>query len=121
MMIEKAKEYAEKVVAGKEITTKEVIIQCQWFLRDLEKQHEDDFKFYFDVEEVEKIEAILHLLNFATGLGVIGKTIAEGLEGFQAFFLVNIFGWRFKSDPEKYRYRDVTLFIPRKNAKVLAC
>lgn len=121
MIIEKAKEYAERVVAGKEITTKEVIIQCRWFLRDLEKQYDDDFKYYFDVEEVERIEGLLQLLNFATGLGVIGKSIAEGLEGFQAFFLVNIFGWRFKDNPEKYRYRDVTLFIPRKNAKTFIC
>lgn len=121
MMIEKAKQYAERVVAGKEITTKEVIIQCNWFLRDLEKQNDDDFEYYFDESEVEKIEGLLQLLNFATGLGVVGKTIAEGLELFQAFFLVNIFGWRFKSDPEKYRYRDVTLFIPRKNAKTFIC
>jgi len=30
---------------------------------------------------------------------------------------VNIFGWRLKADPEKFRYKDVTLFIPRKNGK----
>ncbi len=121
MILEKAIRYAEKVVAGKEITTKEVIIQCNWFLRDLKKQEDDEFAYYFDEEEVEKIEGILALLNFATGLGVIGKTILDGLEGFQAFFLVNIFGWRFKANPEKYRYRDVTLFIPRKNAKTFIC
>lgn len=121
MMFEKAIQYAERVVAGKEITTKEVIIQCKWFLMDLEKQENDDFLYYFDQEELEKIENILALLNFATGLGVIGKSILEGLEGFQAFFLVNIFGWRFKDNPEKYRYRDVTLFIPRKNAKTFIC
>nr|WP_280518599.1 terminase TerL endonuclease subunit [Lederbergia wuyishanensis] len=61
------------------------------------------------------------MLNFATGLGVIGKPVLKGLEDFQAFFLVNIFGWRFKDDPKKYRYRDVTLFIPRKNAKTFIC
>lgn len=120
-LIEKAIRYANDVVAGKEITTKEVIIQCKWFLRDLEKQNNDDFAYYFDTEEVGKIEGILALLNFATGLGVIGKSILEGLENFQAFFLVNIFGWRFKTDREKYRYRDVTLFIPRKNAKTFIC
>jgi len=103
MIFEKAVKYAERVVKGKEITTKEVIIQCNWFLKDLEKQYEDDFDYYFDMEEIEKIEGLLELLNFATGLGVAGKTILEGLEGFQAFFLVNIFGWRFKNDKEKFR------------------
>jgi phage terminase large subunit-like protein len=121
VIFEKAKHYAEKVASGKEITTKEVIIQCKWFLKDLERQNNDDFPFYFDEGEVEQIEGILTLLNFATGLGIVGKSILEGLEGFQAFFLVNIFGWRFKENPEKYRYRDVTLFIPRKNAKTFIC
>lgn len=121
ILFEKAVDYAQRVVKGKEITTKEVIIQCNWFLRDLEKQENEDFTYYFDEEAIETIEGILQLLYFATGLGVAGKTILDGLEGFQAFFLVNIFGWRFKEDPEKYRYRDVTLFIPRKNAKTFIC
>lgn len=120
-MIDKAIRYAKRVIAGKEITTKEVIIQCKWFLIDLEKQKEENFKYYFDNAEIEKIEGILKLLNFATGLGVIGKSILEGLEDFQAFFLVNIFGWRFKDNPQKFRYRDVVLFIPRKNAKTFIC
>ena len=121
MIFEKAVKYAERVVKGKEITTKEVIIQCNLFLRDLKKQESEEFDYYFDEDAVSKIEGILALLSFATGLGVIGKTILDGLEGFQAFFLVNIFGWRFKDDPEKFRYRDVTLFIPRKNAKTFIC
>src|SRR5690606_13055766 len=109
ILMDKAIRYAEKVVAGKEITTKKVIIQCKWFLLDLERQEKEDFKYYFDEEAIETIEGILHLLNFATGLGVVGKPIIHGLELFQAFFIVNIFGWRFKDDPEKFRYRDVTL------------
>lgn len=121
LLIEKATRYAERVVAGKEITTKEVIIQCNWFLRDLKRQENDDFEFYFDEEALTTVEGILQLLNFATGLNVTGKTILEGLEDFQAFFIANIFGWRFKDDPEKFRYRDVILFIPRKNAKTFIC
>ncbi len=121
MILEKAIQYAQDVVSKKEITTKEVYTQCKWFLRDLEEQHLDDFPYYFDEAEVQKIEGILSLLNFATGLGVIGKSVLDGLAGFQAFFLVNIFGWRFKADKEKYRYRDVTLFIPRKNTKTFIC
>ena len=59
----------------------------------------------------------MKLLNFATGLGIVGKSIYEGLEDFQAFFIANIFGWRYKSDSRKFRYREVDLFIPRKNSK----
>ncbi|CAM5269544.1 hypothetical protein LSPH24S_01056 [Lysinibacillus sphaericus] len=46
MIFEKAVKYVEKVVKGKEITTKEVIVQCNWFLRDLEKQYEVLFYLY---------------------------------------------------------------------------
>lgn len=117
IILEKAMRYAHDVIEGKEVTTPEVKVQCQWFLRDLEKQHDKDFPFYFDKEEIEIVEGIFDLLSFATGIDIIGETITNGLVGFQSFFIVNIFGWRFKEDPSKYRYRDVVLFIPRKNSK----
>ncbi len=120
-MLKKAIRYANQVVSGVEITTKEVKRQCKWFLRDLKKQEAEGYPYYLDTNEINKIQGIFSLLFFATGLGVIGKSILEGLEDFQAFFLVNIFGWRFKDNKEKYRYRDVVLFIPRKNAKTFIC
>lgn len=117
MLLEKAKQYAEDCISGKEITTFEVKTQCKWFLEDLEKQNNDYYPYYFDTKVVKIIEGLLKLLNFATGLNVIGKSIYDGLENFQAFFISNIFGWRYKTDSKKYRYREVDLFIPRKNTK----
>jgi phage terminase large subunit-like protein len=119
-LVDRAKRYANDVISGKEITTKEVRKQCKWFLRDLGKQKKEDYPYYMDEEQLEVVEGILKLLNFATGLNVVGQSIFEGLVDFQAFFIANIFGWRFKDNPEKFRYRDVILFIPRKNARVLA-
>lgn len=117
MLLEKAKKYANDCISGKEITTFEVQTQCKWFLEDLEKQSNDYYPYYFDTKVIGIIEGILKLLNFATGLNVIGKSIYDGLENFQAFFIANIFGWRYKTDSKKYRYREVDLFIPRKNTK----
>lgn len=117
MLLEKAKRYAENCISGKEITTFEVKKQCEWCLEDLEKQNNDYYPYYFDTKQTEIIEGVLKLLNFATGLGIVGKSIYEGLEDFQAFFIANIFGWRYKSDSRKFRYREVDLFIPRKNSK----
>jgi phage terminase large subunit-like protein len=117
MLFEMAAQYANDVLDGKEIANKYVKKQCEIFLGDLERQHDESFAYYVDLDEITKVEGVLSLLNFATGLGVIGKNVLEGLVGFQAFFLCNIFGWRFKANPEKYRYRDVTLFICRKNSK----
>lgn len=116
MLFEQAMEYAEAVLSGEEVTTKYVKKQCQWFIDDIYNKDED-FPYYFDLEAIEKVEGILRLLNFATGLGVVGMSVLDGLVGFQSFFLANCFGWKFKDNPEKHRYRDITLFIPRKNSK----
>lgn len=121
MLYEKALQYANDVISGKEPTTFEVKKQCEWFLRDLQRQKNDSYPYYFDLEVSVKIENLLKLMNFATGIGVIGVSIYEGLENFQAFFLANIFCWRYKTDKDKFRYREATLFIPRKNAKTFIC
>lgn len=121
MLFEKAKKYAEDVLSGKEIATFEVKKQCQWFLRDLALQEKEEYPYYLDLGFLTKVEGIFKLLNFATGINVVGKSIYQGIVPFQAFFIANIFGWRFKTDNKKYRYRDVTLFIPRKNSKTFLC
>ena len=116
MLIERALLYANMVVAGDELTTWEVRKQCEIFLNDY--NNEDD-TYYFDVDEVKIIEDLLSVMNFATGIGCIGKSILEGLHGFQCFFIVNIFGFRHKNNPKKFKHPDVPLFIPRKNAQIL--
>ena len=118
MLLEKARQYATDCINGNEITTFEVKTQCEWFLEDLEKQKNESYPYYFGIKEIKIIEGILELLNYATGLNdIVGKNILEGLENFQAFFIANIFGWRYKTDSKKYRYREVILFIARKNTK----
>lgn len=117
MLFGMATKYANDVLDGKEVANKYIKKQCNIFLNDLERQHNDDFAYYMDLEQLEVVEGILGLLNFATGIGVKDKTILEGLVGFQAFFFVNVFGFRFKSNPDKFKNRDITLFICRKNGK----
>lgn len=121
MLYENAARYAEHVLDGKELATPEVEKQCEWFFRDLQRQKNSDYPYYFDMGIAEKMENLLKLMNFATGIGMAGKSIYEGLEDFQSFFFSNIFCWRYKTEKEKYRYREVVLFIPRKNAKTFAC
>lgn len=117
LLLKKAIQYAEDVVEGKETTTWEVKVQCKIFLDDYNnRQHEDKFKFYFDTDKIIIINNLLKLFNFATGF-VAGKQVLKHLANFQCFFIANVFGWRFKNRPEKFRYDDNTLFIARKNAK----
>lgn len=117
ILLERSIQYAKDVVEGKEITTWEVEAQCKIFINDYNnRQYKDDFNFYFDEEQLEIVNNLLKLINFATGF-VAGKQVLENLTPFQCFFIANIFGWRFKDRPEKFRYDDNTLFIARKNAK----
>jgi phage terminase large subunit-like protein len=117
ILLDKALKYCIDVIEGREITTIEVRLQCSIFIQDYyERQYQDDFEFYFDEKKLKKVNNLLKLFNYATGF-VAGKQVLEGLQGFQALFLCAIFGWRYKKNKKKFRYRDVILFIPRKNAK----
>ena len=117
ILLDRALEYAKNVIEGKEITTWEVQKQCTWFINDYyERQYNEDFEFYFDEKKLKIVNNLLKLINFATGF-VAGEQVLKNLAPFQCFFIANIFGWRFKDKPYKFRYNDVTLFIARKNSK----
>lgn len=117
IILDKALKYCEDVMSGNEITTNEVKQQCKIFLDDYNiNQYKEDFEFKFNKKKLKLINTLLKLFNYATGF-VAGKTVLENLEGFQALFICAVFGWRYKNNSKKFRYRDVILFIPRKNAK----
>jgi phage terminase large subunit-like protein len=117
ILLDKALEYAKDVVEGRELTTIEVKLQCSIFIQDYyERQYEDDFEFYFDEKKIKRINNLLKLFNYATGF-VAGKQVLKGLSGFQALLIAAQFGWRYKTNKKKFRYRDLVLFTPRKNAK----
>lgn len=117
MLLEKAIKYVEDVVNGQELTTQEVKKQCEWFLDEYNnRQHKDDFPFILGEKVCKKIDGLLKLINFGDGI-FAGESVYEHIAGFQCFALVNIFGWRYKDNTKKYRYRDITIFIPRKEAK----
>lgn len=121
ILLDNAIKYAEDCISGKEITTDEVIKQCEIFLNDYRnRQYQESFEYYFDEKKLEKVEKIISLMRFATGfLG--GKSILPNLATFQCFLIANIFGWRFKNNENRFRYREAMLFISRKNAKGTVC
>ena len=117
ILLDKALKYVDDVLSGKEITTDEVKKQCQIFHDDYYiNQFKDDFEFKFNKKKLKLINNLLKLFNYATGF-VAGKQVLENLANFQAFFITAVFGWRYKNNSKKFRYRDIVLFIPRKNAK----
>ena len=116
LLLDRAMQYAEDVVSGKEITTKEVMQQCAVFLADYARKDDADWPYYFEEKELLKINNLLKLFNYATGF-VAGEQVLEHLAPFQCFLLTNIFAWRFRDNPRKFKHNDVTLFIARKNSK----
>lgn len=115
---QQALQYCLDVVNGVELAPPEVIAQCQWTLDEIKEQHNDDFPYFIDHDMIQFVEDILSLLNFATGIdNVIGERVIDKLHGYQAYFFYSVFGWKYKNNPKKYRWRDICLFIPRKNAK----
>lgn len=117
ILLDKALKYCNDVIQGREITTIEVGLQCSIFIQDYyDRQYNEDFEFYFDEKKLKKINNLLKLFNYATGF-IAGKQVLKGLSGFQALLISALFGWRYKNNKKKFRYRDLVLFIPRKNAK----
>lgn len=105
-------QYALDVVAGKIIAGDYVRLACQRHLDDLEKAKAAPYKYYFDIEESEKI------INFGEEL-----TIAEGagdekvtLYPFQCFILGSLNGWRTKEGGNR-RFRTSYVQLGRQNGK----
>lgn len=121
VLLSNAIKYAEDCIAGREVTTWEVKKQCEKFLNDYKnRQYNEEFSYYFDENKLEKVEKIISLMRFATGF-FGGKPILNHLATFQCFLIANIFGWRFKSNSDRFRYREAMLYISRKNAKGTLC
>lgn len=105
-------QYALDVVSGKIVVGKYVRLACQRHLDDIEKSKAAPYKYYFDVEQSERI------IDFAEEL-----YIAEGEEceqvtayPFQCFILGSINGWRTKEKGYR-RFRTSYVQLGRQNGK----
>lgn len=112
-------QYAKDVIDGIEITTWEVKRQCEIFFEDMEKQKEESYPYYFDMDALERIESLLWLFRLATGANddIVGALFMDCIAPFQAFLITNVFAWRFKNRPKKFKNRFICLYMARKNAK----
>lgn len=105
-------EYARNVLAGKINAGDLVKLACQRHLDDLEKAKSAPYRYYFDVEQAERI------IDFAETL-----VIAEGEEQeqvecfpFQCFILGSLNGWRTKAG-QRRRFRTSYIQLGRQNGK----
>ncbi|WP_308789440.1 terminase large subunit domain-containing protein [Peribacillus sp. AS_2] len=117
-MKQRAIQYAEDVLSGKEVAGRLVKLSCQRFMDDLDrsklKVYSEDFPYVFNEERADE------LLDFAETL-----VIAEGSEKFplelapyQAFIFSNLNGWEHR-DTGFRRFRSSYVQVGRQNGKSL--
>lgn len=109
-----AKKNENEVVYFK--TPRYVKLQCQNILNDLEKQNNEDFPYYFDINEMKKVINLTKILNLGDGLQR-GKSCFSALSPFQWVIILNLLCWRYKSNPNKRRYESCLISLARKNGK----
>ncbi|WP_069299883.1 terminase large subunit [Neptunicoccus sediminis] len=113
--VEDAVEYSRKVAEGELIAGEYVIKQAQKFLNDVEKrQYNKDFRWKFDVKKAGHVLAYIQALNFVEG-PVAGSNII--LQPWQAFLMVNLYGWIDKNDSDIRRYTRAITLVARKAGK----
>lgn len=108
-------DYAKAVVAGKRVAGKEVVLACQRFLRDLERDdlelhtHEPDFVINF----VER--TMVHKQGEdLQGRSLVGKPLL--LSDWQVFIVYNLLGF-YRNGTDERRYKEAFIMVPRKNGK----
>lgn len=111
-MQDRTTQYAADVLAGKIVAGELVKLSCKRHMEDIEKSKAAPYKYYFDVEQAERI------IDFAETL-----TIAEGEEEqnvecfpFQCFILGSLNGWRTKAGGHR-RFRTSYIQLGRQNGK----
>lgn len=106
-----AKDYAEKVISGKRIAGKKVILAAKRYLNDLKRSETNDFEYFYDNERANKVIRFMEILPDP-------KTMrAYPLADFQRFIIANMYGWWRKDDHSKRRFRKGMLSMARKNGK----
>lgn len=108
-------EYAKSIVEGRKVACKELIQACRRFLTDL-----DNPKYDFNPKDAEFVIQIIEKTFVHDQGEKLDGTPLRGepflLEPWQKFIIYNVLGFYFK-DTKIRRYKEVFIFIPRKNGK----
>lgn len=108
-------DWANGVLAGDVPANRLVRLACERFERDLARQGDADFPYYFDPDEAERwLEHIARLKH------VRGKLAGEYFEPapWQCFITLNLYGWRANETGER-RFSTGYTEVPRGNGKSL--
>lgn len=117
--VDRALNYARRVVSGEIVACKWVRLACQRQLNDLERT---DWKYSFDPARANRVCRYIELLphikgDWARPVNIDGIMVYPTLvlEDWQCFILCVVFGWI--DSRGKRRFKRVYIEVPRKNAK----
>lgn len=114
----RAYKYCKRIADGKVPSNKWMILFAKKFINDIERSKDNDYPYFFDVQKANFIEEFIYQLKYTEGLKV-GQNIR--LADFQANIVENAFCWRLKEDKTIYRYREIIVYLPRKQGKSYIC
>lgn len=110
-MIDDVTKYAQDVVNGKYVVCQANFLACKRHLEDLEKSKTEDFPYYFNVDEAQRIIEFGESLRLAEQNGKEVK-----LFPFQKFIVGSLMGWLCKDD-HSWRYRQSNVSFAKQNGK----
>lgn len=109
-----AYKYAKQVVDREIVAGKYIILECERFLNDLERQETDEtFEWKFNMGVYNFIMSFQSLFTFADGINR-GKRLQ--LADFQIFIISNLFCWQHKKDGY-VRFSKAYIQVSRKQGK----
>jgi phage terminase large subunit-like protein len=112
-MLEQYHRYIDAVLSGEVLTCKYVRLAVERQVRDLERQDDPDFLYYFDEQKAGLTLATVKLLRHTSGEWM--KKPFQ-LQDFQAFRFAVLFGWM-RKDNHKRRFRRAYIEVARKQGK----
>ena len=110
--VRRAEEYAAEIVAGDMPACGLVQLACERHLRDTRNSGSP---YYLDDAAASRVCQFIELLPHVKGKWARANERLT-LSPWQSFIIVNVFGWKRKSDGLR-RYRRVYIEVPRKNGK----
>lgn len=112
-----AVKYAKDISSGKKIAGKDMVLACQRFLDDLER---DDLELRSRPPDIV-INIIEDFIVHKQGQDISGKPLVGQplkLQPWQVFIVYNLVGFYYKGTEER-RYKEAFIFLPRKSGKTL--
>jgi len=111
--VSRARQYAERVLSGKQVAGKWVKAASRRFIDDLARSAEAGCPYYLDEAAASRACIFVELLPHVEGKWENPHLV---LQDWQVFILVNIFGWLNKATKLR-RFRRFYLEVARKNGK----